>query len=453
MTAVTRTFTTRHAVIGLTAVALPLTLTAAAAKEPIDPSIRIDDVRRVSVSEVIDVPAQVNARNAATLRAAARGVLVDLVVEPGQLVEAGDVLGVIDSPIAQQRLARAQAAADTVKVIHKINPASLDDLICDIQETGNDQYDDAKDVARLIPDPTLRDKALDRIDDEQDQFNDTIDDLNDFTDDVDQNLSKIYKILVGLNGVLRLLTQSALDAAQNTVDALTLRAPIAGTVQLGGPESNAVISELLADRLPRGPLASLLPGLTGIDIGTGGAGDAGVDATPQEGDPVTAGKAIVTIVDASVLTVVGQLDETDVLQVRQGDEAEVSLEATPGTTYTAKVLSIDTLPTPAARGGVSYRTTFSLEGPLDPAPLPGMTGTAHLPLGGTTTSLSVPLKAVLQEAGQHFVWLVRAGRAVKQLVKAGKAGPDRQEILEGLADGDRLIVSGLEKIVDGMTVE
>lgn len=449
----TRAFPTRRALVGLTAAAMPLTLTAAAVEEPVDPSIAVENVRRASVSEVIDVPAQVNARNAATLRAPARGVLVDLKVEPGQLVEAGDVLGVIDSPIAQQRLARARAAADTVKVIHKITPASLDDLICDIQENGNDQYDDAKDVARLIPDPNLRDKALDRIDQEQDNFNDTIDDLNDFTDDVDKNLSKIYKILVGLNGVVRLLTQSALDAAQNTVDALTLRAPISGTVQIGGPESNAVITSLLADRLPSGPLATLLPGLTGIDIGAGGAGDAGVDAAPEQGDPVTAGKAIVTIVDTSELSIVGQVDETDVLQVKAGDEAEVSLEATPGTRYTATVTSIDTLPTPAARGGVSYRTTFRLEGPLDPAPLPGMTGTAHLPLGGATTSLSLPLKAIFQEAGQDFVWLVRAGRALKQLIKAGQAGPDRREILQGLEEGDRVIVSGLDKVADGMTVE
>jgi RND family efflux transporter MFP subunit len=224
-------------------------------------------------------------------------------------------------------------------------------------------------------------------------------------------------------------------------------------VQLGGPESNTVIASLLADRLPPGPLATLLPGLTGIDVGAGGAGDAGVNSTPEQGDPVTAGKAIVTIVDMSELTVVGQIDETDVLSVKPGDEADVSLEATPGTRYSATVASIDVLPTPAARGGVSYRTTFKLAGPLDPAPLPGMTGTAHLAMGGAGAALSVPTVAIFQELGKDFVWLVRAGKAVKQLIKAGAAGADRREILEGLVEGDRVIVAGLEQVVEGMTVE
>ncbi|WP_155369804.1 efflux RND transporter periplasmic adaptor subunit [Catellatospora vulcania] len=450
----TRTFPTRRALVGLTVVTLPLTLAAAAVEEPDpDPTISVDDVRRASVSDVIDVPAQVNARNAATLRAAARGVLVDLKVEPGQLVEAGDLIGFIDSPIAQQRLARASQAAKRVKNIKKIDPASLDDLIDDRRDAGNEQYNAARDNAKLIPFPQLRQQTIDQINEQQNTFNDTIDDLDDFTDDVDDNLEKVDEILVGLNAVTRLLTQSSLDAAQATVAALTLRAPIGGTVQLGGPESNAVISSLLADRLPSGPLATLLPGLTGIDIGAGGAGDPGVNAAPEVGDPVTAGKAIVTIVDMSELSVVGQIDETDVLSVHPGDVADVSLEATPGTSYSATVTSIDVLPTPAARGGVSYRTTFKLEGPLDPAPLPGMTGTAHLPLGGTGSALSVPLGAIFQEAGKDFVWLVRAGKAIKQLIKAGSAGPDRREILEGLVEGDRVVVSGLEQVIEGMTVE
>lgn len=448
----TSTFPARRVVLGLTAASLPLSLTAAAVREP-DPAIVLDDVRRASVSDVIDVPVQVNARNAATLRSPARGVLAELRVEPGQLVEAGDVIGLIDSPVAQQRLSRACQAASRVKNIKKIDPASLDDLIDDRRDAGNEQFDAARDNARLIPFPQLRRQTIDQIDEQQDTFNDTIDDLEDFADDVDDNLEKLDEILVGLNAVTRLLATSACDAARSTVDALTLRAPIGGTVQLGGPESSAVLAGLLADRLPQGPLATLLPGLTGLDLGTGGTGDPGVDATPQAGDPVATGKAIATIVDLSELSVVGQLDETDVLNVRPGDEADVTLEATPGTRYDGTVTAIDVLPTPAARGGVSYRTTFKLAGPLDPAPLPGMTGSAHLPLGGTSAALSVPAVALFEEAGKTFVWLVRAGKAVKQLVKAGEIGNDRREILEGLAEGDRVVIAGLERIIEGMPVE
>ncbi|MBV1854247.1 efflux RND transporter periplasmic adaptor subunit [Catellatospora tritici] len=448
----TRAFTARRAVLGLTAATLPFTVAGAAVEEP-DPSIVLDEVRRASVSEFIDVPAQVAARNSATLRAPARGVLVELTVQPGQFVHQGEVLGRVDSPLAMQRLARARQAANTVKYIKKIDPADLDDIIDDLRKTGEEQFDEARDVAELIPFPELRDAALEEIDEREDLFKDTIDDVDDFADDVHDNLKKLDEILVGINAVTRLLTQSAADAAQNTVDALTLVAPIDGTVQLGGPESNAIIASMLADRLPQGPLATLLPGLTGIDVGVGGPGDPGVNDTPEVGDPVTAGRAIVTIVDTSELSLVGEIDETDVLNVKNGDDATVSLEAAPGARFNASITSIDVLPTKSARGGVAYRTKFALNGELEPVPLPGMSAVAHLPVGDTNAKLSVPTDALFTKLGQSFVWLVRAGKAVAQAVKIGAAGDGRTEILDGLTDGDQIVVSGLARVREGMTVE
>ncbi|GHJ45609.1 hypothetical protein Cs7R123_29510 [Catellatospora sp. TT07R-123] len=448
----TRASTTRRAVLGLTAATLPFTVAGAAVEEP-DPAIVIDEVRRASISEFIDVPAQIAARNSATLRSPARGVLVQLNVQPGQFVHEGEVLGHIDSPLAMQRLARARQAANTVKFIKKITPADLDDLIEDRKNNDQNTIDFYRDLAELIPPSPLRDTLLEELDEQEDLLNDTIDDLDDFADDVHDNLKKLDKILVGLNAVTRLLTQSAADAAQNTVDALTLVAPIDGTVQLGGPESNAIIAGLLADRLPQGPLASLLPGLTGLDVGTGGAGDPGVNDTPEVGDPVTPGRAIVTIVDTSELSLVGDVDETDVLNVKTGDEATVSLEAAPEARFNASITSIDILPTKSARGGVAYRTKFALNGELDPVPLPGMSAVAHLPVGDQNAKPSVPAGAVFTKLGKSFVWLVRDGKAVLQPVTVGASDDGRAEILAGLTDGERIVVDGLDHVREGMTVE
>ncbi|MDI1464451.1 efflux RND transporter periplasmic adaptor subunit [Catellatospora sp. KI3] len=449
----TRASTARRAVLGLTAATLPFTMAAAAVEEP-DPAIVLDEVRRASVSEFIDVPAQVAARNSATLRAPARGVLVELTVQPGQFVHRGEVLGRIESPLAMQRLALARQAASRVKDIKKITPADLHDLIEDRKDNDQNTIDFYRDLAELlIPPGELRDTLLEELDEQEDLLDDTIDDLDEFADDVRDNLKKLDEILVGLNAVTRLLTQSAAEAAQNTVDALTLVAPIDGTVQPGGPESNSVIAGLLADRLPQGPLASLLPSITGIDVGVGGTGEVGVNDTPEVGDPVTAGRAIVTVVDTTELSLVGEIDETDVLNVKNGDEATVSIEAAPGARFNASITSIDVLPTRAARGGVSYRTKFAFNGELDPVPLPGMSAVAHLPVGDTNAKLSVPTDALFTKLGQSFVWLVRAGKAVAQAVKIGAAGDGRTEILEGLAEGDQVVAAGLEHVREGMTVE
>jgi multidrug efflux pump subunit AcrA (membrane-fusion protein) len=40
-----------------------------------------------------------------------------------------------------------------------------------------------------------------------------------------------------------------------------------------------------------------------------------------------------------------------------------------------------------------------------------------------------------------------------RLVKVGKTAADRVEILSGLSNGERLVVSGLEKVSEGVKVE
>lgn len=46
-----------------------------------------------------------------------------------------------------------------------------------------------------------------------------------------------------------------------------------------------------------------------------------------------------------------------------------------------------------------------------------------------------------------------AAGARLQLVEAGAVGNDRREILQGLAEGDRIVIAGLEQVTEGMTVE
>ncbi|WP_146167743.1 biotin/lipoyl-binding protein, partial [Micromonospora sp. MH33] len=81
-----------------------------------DPSaVTVAQVGRSAVTEVIDAPATVTARAAATLPAPADGTLASLRVQPGQRVARGQVLAVIDSPSARDRLTQARAALRAAK--------------------------------------------------------------------------------------------------------------------------------------------------------------------------------------------------------------------------------------------------------------------------------------------------------------------------------------------------
>ncbi|PWU43121.1 efflux transporter periplasmic adaptor subunit, partial [Micromonospora globispora] len=98
----------------LLAVAVLTGTTAASCGDEKSP-VALAQVGRSAVTEVIDAPATVTARAAATLTAPADGTLASLRVQPGQPVRRGQVLAVISSPSAQDRLEQAREALRAAK--------------------------------------------------------------------------------------------------------------------------------------------------------------------------------------------------------------------------------------------------------------------------------------------------------------------------------------------------
>ena len=68
-------------------------------------------------------------------------------------------------------------------------------------------------------------------------------------------------------------------------------------------------------------------------------------------------------------------------------------------------------------------------------------------------TLSVPVRCVQQGAdGRQFVWLAKDGKARRQTVEVGQAQGDRISILSGLAEGDKVIVEGYQKVSEGSEI-
>src|SRR5262249_39861225 len=152
---------------------------------------------------------------------------------------------------------------------------------------------------------------------------------------------------------------------QKTVDALTVKAPISGTVSLrggqgGGGTSGLDVSALLSQL---GGAASQIAGLTGAAGGSSGGGSPASDDTViGAGSPGQPGAPLLAITAASTLARTAQVDETSILGVAPGQSASVQLDAVPDARYTGTVVSVDDQGQAASRGGVSYRVRLSLGG-------------------------------------------------------------------------------------------
>jgi HlyD family secretion protein len=417
---------------------------------------------RGNVVELVDAPATVTARAVATLSAPADGTLAALYVAPGAQVGPGQMLALVDSPTAQQRLADARRALEAL--------SSAGGSRAGVDLSGAQRRTDAaaagafgaaRDVATKIVDPTLRAVLLGQVDAAEKAYREAAASARALISSVQRGLASVNQAMGALTAAQRTQAQAAYNLAQSTVDALTLRAPVAGVVQLGGPAvggSGALSADATA-------AAAAAAGASGLGDLLGGAaqsgsqnGGPGVDPAPVLGARVSAGTPLLTVVDTSELGLLAAVDETDVLLVQPGVAAGVELDAAPGATYRASVRSVDVLPGASARGGVSYRVRLTLaagsyaDGRAAPVPRPGMSAVAHLEVRSATGAVVVPAAAVFNAEGRDAVWVVRDGKAQRAAVTIGVAGQDLVQVVGGLAEGERIVVRGADQVRAGQQV-
>lgn len=440
------------------AVAAVLSLTAVSCGDDSD-EVTLGEVGRADVVEVVDAPATVLAAAATTLTAAADGTLAELRVQPGDEVEAGDVLAVVDSPEAQRRLAQAEEAlaaagpaggTGTVTTGAGTSVTGTADLTA--AQAATDQaattaFEQARQAADQVGDQDLRAALHQQVDAAQEQYEAAAATARQAVEAVEDGLDTLSRAVAAMGAAQRIQAQQAYDLARTTVDALTLRAPFSGVVQLGGTAAGGqpadLLDELLAGAASPSPAAA--PDATGP----------GVTEVPAVGSPVRAGTPLVTVVDVSEPTMVAEVDETDVLLVEPGVAAEVELDAAVGARYPATVTAVDLLPSPSTRGGVTYRVHLDLnrgtwpDGQLAPTPRPGMSAVAHLQVAEATAALVVPATAILRVDDADVVWVVRDGRAERTEVTLGVTGEELVEVVSGLQEGDQIVVRGADQVTEG----
>jgi RND family efflux transporter MFP subunit len=171
--------------------------------------------------------------------------------------------------------------------------------------------------------------------------------------------------------------------------------------------------------------------------------------------PVTPGMPLATVLDTSVLSLVAEVDETDVFLVKPGVRARAELDAVPGAEYGAVVAAVDLSPTSSARGGVSYRVRLDLrdgtlaDGDPAPRPRPGMSAVADLQVRTARNALSVPASAVVRDGDRDAVWVVDGSVLHRRVVTVGTQGEDAVEVSEGLRVGEQVVVRGADRVRNG----
>lgn len=94
--------------------------------------------------------------------------------------------------------------------------------------------------------------------------------------------------------------------------------------------------------------------------------------------------------------------------------------------------------------------TFQVKLDLPPAPglRTGQFGRVAVPVAQTQLLL-VPAQAVLKRGQLELVFVVNEGKAILRLIKTGKVLDRQVEVLSGLHQGERVVVTEVDKLVEG----
>lgn len=165
------------------------------------------------------------------------------------------------------------------------------------------------------------------------------------------------------------------------------------------------------------------------------------------GSMAVPGMPLLTVEDTSAYRIEVNADEKLSGRIRPGIEAKIGLEALTGEikgVVTDVVQSID----PGSR---SFLVKISLrqESRADTELRSGLYARVNIPVG-RKDALLVPKGAVVEKGQLTGVYTVNAQNIITyRLVRTGKSHGANVEVLTGLNPGDRVVVSGVDKAVDG----
>jgi RND family efflux transporter MFP subunit len=179
------------------------------------------------------------------------------------------------------------------------------------------------------------------------------------------------------------------------------------------------------------------------------------------------GQTLLTIPDLSEMQVLIQVHEADREKIKKDLPAVITVDSRKGESFAAKITDIaEVAASDNPWGGDSRNRSFKVEITIESAGAnlrAGVTAKAEIEIETLPDALYVPIHAIVSEGGKHIAFRVEGGTVSEREVKIGKNNAHHVEILEGLAEGDEILLydpresgesgEGAEQVAPAATTE
>lgn len=135
------------------------------------------------------------------------------------------------------------------------------------------------------------------------------------------------------------------------------------------------------------------------------------------------------------------LSEVDVIKVKKGQKATITLDSLPDKEFSGKVIGVDRTGV-VSQGVTNYPATIRLDTKVLEI-LPNMAASATIIIGSKKDVLILPSSALQTRAGQSFVRVRRDSKVQQVPVEVGLTSDTQTEIVSGLSFGAEVVIGGV----------
>ena len=168
----------------------------------------------------------------------------------------------------------------------------------------------------------------------------------------------------------------------------------------------------------------------------------------EKGSLLMPGSPVVDIVDVSRLKFIANVAESEVVQVRKGQQIQITSTQYPGIKYKGTILSVGVKADEARRFPVEIEMVNNAANPLKA----GMFGTALFGSGSPRETLLISRNAIVGSIKTPKVYVVENNRSVLREIRIGSANDHDVEVLDGLKEGEIVVTSGQINLDNGVPV-
>ena len=161
------------------------------------------------------------------------------------------------------------------------------------------------------------------------------------------------------------------------------------------------------------------------------------------------GTQLFEIVDVSKLKLKVNVNEGQVANLKTGDPAQIKSNVFPADNFSGKITFI----APKADATLNFPVEIEVENNHKNTIKAGMYGTAIFKFPAQAATITIPRGSFVGSVSSNQIFVLENGNTAKlRKVIAGRTINDQVEIIDGLKEGETVIVSGQINLVDGSAV-